>query len=154
MGQNWREHRKNSHLIIHCLTSKKVSELNERVNHWAQQSLRAKQVVQSEQTSKWSEWPSTSILYSWLFWPTVQFLFCSALGLLEIAHLYHVSENDSEYFCARCRCRCHQPWRPFICWFLLSNWRHSTPEETPTTPTPIRPPSSKEFHFTGGCPHS
>ena len=51
-GQNREKHRMNTHPIIHCPTSKGVSEMSERASKRAQQSRRVKRVVWSKQTSE------------------------------------------------------------------------------------------------------
>ena len=52
MGQTREKHRINSHLINHCPTSLGVSEVKERASKRAQQSARAKRVVQSKRMSE------------------------------------------------------------------------------------------------------
>ena len=53
-----KEHRKNSHFILHFPMSEGVSEVSEQTSEWAQRSGRAKRVVQSKRTSEWCEWTS------------------------------------------------------------------------------------------------
>ena len=103
VGQNTEKHRINTHPIIHCPTSKGVSEVSERASKWAQRSTRVKRVVRSKQkseqcewTSEWtSEWPSTSVCMNmlskmlkrmWAWW-LFSWLQCNP----TITHLFHLS---------------------------------------------------------------
>ena len=68
-GRKWKKHRQNSHLIFHCPTSERVSEVSERANEWAQRRARAERAIRSKQTSeqckrtseRTCDWPSTSV---------------------------------------------------------------------------------------------
>ena len=51
IGQNRKNYRINTHLIIHFPMSEGVSKVNKRASEWAQQSARAKQVVRSKRVS-------------------------------------------------------------------------------------------------------
>ena len=61
--------RKNSYLIIHFRMSSGLNEVSDRVNEWAQKSMRVKQMSeQCERMSKrTSEWPKYLCPNSWLF---------------------------------------------------------------------------------------
>ena len=72
MGQNRKKHRINSHLIIHCPTSKGVSKVSA--------AERASEASRVEQVNKWAVRANERrdkrvaqyfSLCSWLFWPTV-----------------------------------------------------------------------------------
>ena len=69
MVDNTKKHRRNSHLIIHCLTSEGVSR---RAREWAQRRVRAKRAVRSKRMNEWCERTDERLaqyfsLYSWLF---------------------------------------------------------------------------------------